>query len=41
MKLTVSKELLKDAIAITAKALSKAAIPPERGHLLFIVSDRV
>ena len=41
MKLTVSKELLKDAIAITAKALSKAAIPPERGHLLFIVSDNI
>jgi DNA polymerase III sliding clamp (beta) subunit (PCNA family) len=38
MKLVVSKDLLKDAVAIASKALSKAVIQTERGHLLFIVS---
>ena len=39
MKLVVSKEQLKDALAITAKALPKAVLSLERGHLLFVVKD--
>jgi DNA polymerase III sliding clamp (beta) subunit (PCNA family) len=38
MKLSVSKDKLKEAIAIALKALSKTVIQVERGHLLFKVS---
>ncbi len=41
MKLVISKEQLKDALAITSKALPKAVLTPERGHLLFIVKDGI
>jgi DNA polymerase III sliding clamp (beta) subunit (PCNA family) len=41
MRLVISKDLLKEAVAVASKALSKTVIQPERGHLLFIVSDKV
>lgn len=40
MKIKVLKEELRDALSIAAKALSKAVIQVERGHLLFSIDEK-